>query len=199
MRSSIANPFASEDAHSSYLKGIDLKTGGKRWSSKITVKMSEISKRFFWASVYAMAMALLEAVVVAYLRVLLQISDEHVALGVYVPLEIGREVATIVMLVAVGWLAGRKGLDRWAYGLFAFGLWDIWYYVWMADSLHALLQGRPDWDTLRPQPFQWPLFLVALVLMAAPSLMATWPGRMKVQPSPAKIPINRQQNDRSNI
>ncbi len=237
--------------------------------------MSEISKRFFWVSVYAIAMALLEAVVVAYLRVLLQITDEHVALGSYVSMEIGREVATIVMLVAVGWLAGRRGLDRWAYGFFAFGLWDIWYYVWlkvlinwpdslfdwdilflipvrwwgpvlspiliaslicltavlaivqwergqrlrftparlsgitlggllalyvfMADSLHALLQGRSDWDTLRPQSFQWPFFLVALVLMAAPSLMATWPGRMKVQPSPAKIPINRQQNDRSNI
>jgi hypothetical protein len=215
--------------------------------------MSEISKRLFWVSVYAIAMALLEAVVVAYLRALLQITDEHVALGSYIPLEVGREAATIVMLVAVGWLAGRKGLERWAYGLFAFGLWDIWYYIWLkvlidwpetlldwdilfliplrwwgpvlspvliaslicfvavlavirsergerleitplkvgvvalgsllalyvfiSDSLHALLAGRADWDTLRPAPFQWPLFVMALVLMAVPGLMATWPGR----------------------
>jgi hypothetical protein len=226
--------------------------------------MSEISKRFFWVSVYAIAMALLEAVVVAYLRALLQITDEHVTLGTYIPLEVGREVATIIMLIAVGWLAGRRGADRLAYGLLAFGLWDIWYYVWlkvlinwpdslfdwdilflipvrwwgpilspvliailiclstvlaivklergerlrftlahlgvivlggllalyvfMADSLHALLQGRSDWDTLRPQPFQWPLFLVALVLMAVPSLMATWPGRRAKSTSISKAP-----------
>ncbi|MDD4871500.1 MAG: hypothetical protein PHR77_13165 [Kiritimatiellae bacterium] len=198
-------------------------------------------------------MALLEAVAVAYLRALLRINDSHVALGTYIPMEIGREVATIVMLVAVGWLAGRRRGDRWAYGLFAFGLWDIWYYIWlkvlidwpktllnwdilflipvrwwgpvlspvliamliclitvlavvrwergeslqftparigvislggllalyvfMSDSLHALWQGCPDWDTLRPAPFQWPLFLLALGLMAVPSLMATWSRR----------------------
>jgi hypothetical protein len=221
-------------------------------------------------------MALLEAVVVAYLRALLQITDRHVALGSYIPLEVGREAATIVMLVAVGWLAGRKGLERWAYGLFAFGLWDIWYYIWLkvligwpetlldwdilflipvrwwgpvlspvliasliclvavlavirlergerlrisplkvglvtlgsllalyifiSDSLHALLAGRPDWDTLRPVPFQWPLFVAALVLMAVPSLMAVWPGyKIKTQTSVSKALMKRRQNDRPNI
>ena len=53
-------------------------------------------------------------------------------------------------------------------------------YVFMSDSLYALLQGRSDWDTLRPGPFKWPLFLVALALMALLGLAAIWPGR----PSP---------------
>lgn len=48
-------------------------------------------------------------------------------------------------------------------------------YVFMSDSLHALFQGRSDWATLRPGPFKWPLFLVALVLMALPSLGTVWP------------------------
>ena len=48
-------------------------------------------------------------------------------------------------------------------------------YVFMSDSLAALVQGRTDWATLRPGPFQWPLFLVALALTALPSLMAVWP------------------------
>jgi hypothetical protein len=39
--------------------------------------MGDIGKRFLWVSIYAVAMALLEAVVVAYLRALLQISDEQ--------------------------------------------------------------------------------------------------------------------------
>jgi hypothetical protein len=50
-------------------------------------------------------------------------------------------------------------------------------YVFMSDSLHALLHGWTDWDTLRPGPFKWPLFLVALALMALPGLMAIWPAR----------------------
>ena len=212
-----------------------------------------IGKRFAWVSAYAVAMAFMEAVVVVYIRGLLRITNDHVALGPYVTMETCREAATIVMLAAVGWLAGRRRADRLAYGVFAFGLWDIWYYVWlkvltgwpetllnwdvlfliplrwwgpvlspvliatltcvsavlvvarmergerleislaqagsfvaggllalyvfMSDSLYALLQGRTDWDTLRPEPFKWPLFLVALALMALPSLAALWPGR----------------------
>ena len=213
--------------------------------------MREIGKRFLWVSAYAIAMAFLEAAVVVYIRGLLQITNDHVTLVPYVTMGTWREAATLVMLAAVGWLAGHKRLDRWAYGLFTFGLWDIGYYIWlkvlidwpasllnldtlflipltwwgpviapmliaamvcvvavlavvrmergeptritpariglvalggllalyvfMADSLAALVQGRTDWATLRPGPFQWPLFLVALALMALPSLMAVWP------------------------
>jgi hypothetical protein len=213
--------------------------------------VNSIGKRFFWVSAYAIAMALLEAVVVIYLRDLLHVTEESVVLGEYARIEIWREVATLVMLLAIGWMAGRSGLERLAFGLFAFGLWDIWYYVWlrvfigwpgslfswdvlfliplrwwgpviapvlvaalicvvavlavirlergervqftlsrvaailmggllmlyvfMADALHALLQGQSDWDTLRPEPFKWPLYLLALALMAWPSLRAVWP------------------------
>jgi hypothetical protein len=217
--------------------------------------MNDTGKRFLWVSAYAVAMAFLEVVVV-YIRGLLLITNDHVALGPYVTMETWREAATLVMLVSIGWLAGRQRSDRLAYGLFAFGLWDIWYYIWlkvltgwpetllnwdvlfliplrwwgpvlapvliaalicvvaalavmriergerlgftparwsvaalggllalyvfMSDSLHALLQGRVDWNTLRPEPFKWPLFLVALVLMALPSLAATWPKRNRL-------------------
>ena len=214
--------------------------------------MSRVGKQFLWVSVYAIAMAFLEAVVVAYIRGLLHITDDHVSLGSYVRMEIWREVATVVMLIAVGWIAGSAKLDRWAYGLFAFGLWDIFYYIWlkvlldwprtifdwdtlfliplhwwgpvispvliamlicvtavlavtrlerdglikvppvrvgivvlggllalyvfMSDSLHALLRAQSDWAILRPEPFKWPLFLLALVLMAVPSLITVWPS-----------------------
>ena len=224
--------------------------------------MPDITKRFLWISIYAIAMALFEAVVVVYIRGLLHITNDHVVLGPYVTMELWREAATLVMLVAVGWLAGRRPLERLVYGLFAFGLWDIWYYIWlkvwldwpqtlfdwdtlfllpltwwgpvlspvliavlicasavlamvrlargeglgftptrlgltamgallalyifMSDSLHAFLQGRTDWDTLRPESFQWPLFLIALVLMAWPTLVAVWPWR-KVD-TEARIP-----------
>ena len=76
--------------------------------------MNGTIKRFLWVSAYAMAMAFLEAVVVVYIRGLLQITNDHVMLGLYVTMETWREAATVVMLAAVGWLAGRKRLDRWA-------------------------------------------------------------------------------------
>jgi hypothetical protein len=223
--------------------------------------MNDIAKRFLWVSAYAVAMALLEAAVVVYLRGLLHITNDHVVLGPYVRIEIAREVATMVMLAAVGWLAGRGRAERWAYGLFAFGMWDVWYYIWlkvlvnwpatlldwdvlfliplrwwgpvlspvsiaalicvtavlavsrlgrgqplgitpvragmaalggllalyvfMSDSLHAWMAGRTDWETLRPEPFQWPLFLAALAFMALPSLSAVWPGRGTQAGAPA--------------
>ena len=210
--------------------------------------MNHTAKRFLWVSAYAIAMALLEAVVVAYLRALIEVTDKAVVLGPYLAMELGREVGTLTMLAAVGWLAGRQTNDRLCYGAFAFGLWDIAYYAWlkvlldwpatlldwdilflvplrwwgpvliaalvcvsaalvvvraergnrplitparvgalavggllalyvfMADSLHALLGGRSDWATLRPTSFPWPLFLIALALMAGPSLAMTWPS-----------------------
>jgi hypothetical protein len=217
--------------------------------------MNAIAKRFLWLSAYAIAMAFLEAAVVVYIRGLLHVTNDHVVLGPYVRMETAREAATVVMLVAVGWLAGRRPVERWAYGLFAFGLWDIFYYVWlkvlvgwpetllgwdtlflipltwwgpvlapaliallicvvavlavvrlergerpgitplrvgvgaaggllalyvfMSDSLAAWLRGQTDWATLRPGPFKWPLFLLALALMALPSLAAVWPGRSR--------------------
>ncbi len=231
--------------------------------------MKDTGKRLAWVAIYAVAMALLEAVVVAYIRRLLTVTDDHVSLGPYVRIEIWREAATLAMLIAVGWLAGRRASDRLAYGLFAFGMWDIWYYIWlkalldwpaslldwdilflipvrwwgpvlapmliaallcvtaalavarvargerlgitparvgtislggilamyafMADSLHALLGGRTDWSTLRPEPFRWPLFLLALTLMAIPGLMMAWTGRRSAseggqrEPSVTKI------------
>jgi hypothetical protein len=224
--------------------------------------MNSITKRFVGVSAYAVAMAYLEAAVVVYLRALLGLTDitaVDVSLGPYGPVEIGREATTLVMLAAVGWMVGRHARERWAYGLFAFGLWDIFYYVWlkllinwpasllgwdllfliplpwwgpvlapaliaalicvaavpvvvrmergqrlgitplrlttvmggallalyvfMADAIRAVLAGPVDWDTLRPTSFKWPLFLVALVLMALPTLIATWPRR---------FPLNRR-------
>jgi hypothetical protein len=74
--------------------------------------MNQMGKRILWVSAYAVAMAYLEAAVVVYLRALLRIDLTHVSLGHYFNIEVGREAATIVMLVAVGWAAGRKRARR---------------------------------------------------------------------------------------
>lgn len=81
-------------------------------------------------------MAYLEAAVVVYFQRALKISPGDLfpirnegSLGGLAGIELGREVATMVMLATVGWLAGRSGLERLAWTSVAFGLWDLGYYL----------------------------------------------------------------------
>lgn len=116
------------------------------------------SRRFFWLTLFAIAMAYLEASVVVYLRELyspggftfpLKILPTRIFLT-----ECGREIATILMLIAVGVVAGRNYYSSFAYFLFSFGVWDIFYYVW----LKVLLNWPPSlmtWDVLFLIPVVW--------------------------------------------
>ena len=110
---------------------------------------------------YAAAMAVVEATVVVYLRKLFSLqfaavfTQGHFSFPhAYLRYEQVREGATIVMLLAVGYLAGRGWWQRLAYFLFAFGVWDIGYYI----ALKIML----DWptspatrDLLFLTPTQW--------------------------------------------
>jgi hypothetical protein len=58
------------------------------------------------------------------------------------------------MLVCIGWFAGKNKLQRFAYFNIAFGVWDIFYYVFLYIFL-----GWPEslftWDILFLIPFPW--------------------------------------------
>ena len=107
---------------------------------------------------FSMAMGILESATVVYLRALyyqdgftvaLKIIDQRILLT-----EIVREAATVVMLVAIGLLAGKSWKDRFAYFLISFAVWDIFYYVGLkvfVDWPTTLL----DWDILFLIPFTW--------------------------------------------
>jgi hypothetical protein len=104
-------------------------------------------------TLFAVAMGHLEAVVVVYIRHIMGIvpPPEHLDANIYAQVphwiivsEQGREAATIVMLVTLALLAGRSRLERVATFLFAFGVWDIWYYV----ALKLLLDWPASLQTL---------------------------------------------------
>src|SRR3989304_8047739 len=94
---------------------------------------SESKRRRIWTAVFAVGMGWLEAAVVVYLRLLYSPEGFEYPLrtmpGDVLRLEALREAATIVMLIAVGWLAGRGKLERFGYFMMAFGIWDIVYYI----------------------------------------------------------------------
>ena len=141
--------------------------------------MKPITTRFIWLSIFAVAMALLEAVVVAYIRGLYAKVAPPSPPVSYHTMELWREAATLVMLFAVGWLSGRRWSDRLAYAFFAFGVWDIWYYIWLKVFLDwpaSLL----DWDVLFLLPLPWwgpvlsPVLIALLICLTSLLAVIRW-------------------------
>ncbi len=110
------------------------------------------------ATAFAFAMANVETMIVVYLRRLyypqgfqfpLVIIDAPTFL-----LELAREAATVIMLATFGITAGRTKVGRFGYFMIGFGLWDIFYYVWLKIILNwpaSLL----TWDVLFLIPVPW--------------------------------------------
>ena len=127
--------------------------------------------------IYAAAMAWVESAVVFYLRSMIDRIEPHQPDpfpslgGGFGWVELVREFATLVMLGAVGFLAGRTLRARVGYAVIAFGVWDIGYYVFlkmMCGWPHSLL----DWDVLFLLPMPWWGPVLAPVLISL--LMIFW-------------------------
>lgn len=110
---------------------------------------------------YSIAMALLEAAVVVYMRQLYYPQNPLKLFPLrflqdYDPiLELSREVATVVMILTVALLAERKTLTRsFAAFVYLFGVWDLFYYVWL-KALIDWPRTWLEWDVLFLIPMVW--------------------------------------------
>lgn len=110
---------------------------------------------------FAVAMAYMESAVVVYLQRAIGLTPEELfplrqtdVVGNLVAIEVGRELATLVMLVALGCLVGRRAVDRLAWTAVAFGVWDIFYYVWLWVFI-GWPHGLNTWDVLFLIPVPW--------------------------------------------
>ena len=149
--------------------------------------------RVWNATAFAIAMAYLESTIVVYLRRLYY----HDRGGFDFPLviidtptlwlELGREACTIVMLATVGSAAGRTRVGKFAFFLFLFGVWDIFYYIWLKVFLHwpaSLL----TWDVLFLIPVPWvgPVYApvsVACTMIGMAFVMLQLEARGPVRPA----------------
>ena len=138
--------------------------------------LAETRRRLIWLSIFTVAMAQLEATVVVYLRELFYPEGFEFPLkiirGSIAWIEIGREVSTVVMLVAIAKLAApRDAWRQFAAFLWSFGLWDILYYFWlwvMLDWPSSLL--TTDVLFLIPAPWIGPCLApmtIAAVMMGS--------------------------------
>ncbi len=91
-------------------------------------------KKLTAVTIYSIAMGYLESAVVIYIREMIFGSPTRVfPLSLLEPrlafLETGREAATIAMLAAVSYLAGKDRFERWLMFIYSFAIWDIVYYI----------------------------------------------------------------------
>ena len=101
-------------------------------SNPISISMQSPRVRWLTVAAFAIAMAWVESAVVFYLRTMINRIEPYQPTPLPVAGGIGlaeavRELATLVMLLMVGCLAGRNARTRLAYALVAFGVWDIFY------------------------------------------------------------------------
>lgn len=126
-------------------------------------------RKLFWIIVFSISMALVEAGIVIYLRAIyypegFSFPLEMMATRHFV-VEIGREAATIFMLISVSALIGKKFWEKFAYFLICFGFWDIFYYIWLKIAIGWPL-SLLDWDILFLIPLPWIGPVIAPVTIA---------------------------------
>jgi len=115
-------------------------------------------KTLIWVFVMCIALGMLESAVVIYLR------EIYYPEGFAFPLkamhekmiftEFIRELATLVILFSIALISGENFIQRFAFFIFSFGAWDIFYYIFLKLAINW-----PDsfitWDVLFLIPVTW--------------------------------------------
>jgi hypothetical protein len=141
--------------------------------------------RYVWLWIFGLALGWFEAAVVVYLRALYYPTGFGFPI-VLIPdrmmiIEIVRESASVVLLLAVARLAATRAIERFAVFALIFGVWDIAYYVF----LKLVLGWPPSWATwdvlfLIPAPWLGPVWapcVVSIALIAGGSFILMTPER----------------------
>jgi len=122
-------------------------------------------KRFCIVVVFGVAFAYFEAAVVVYLREIFYPDGftfplTEFGIGIS-PLwrrllitEVGREAASMVLILTAAWLFGRNLQQQSAYFMVIFAIWDIFYYVWLKVLLNWP-DSIMDWDILFLMTIAW--------------------------------------------
>ena len=117
--------------------------------------------KIIWLSIFLIAMAVLESAIVVHLRQIYY--PENITVIFPLPtfsnndfiIELFREAATIIMLLAVAILIEKKNIMKvFDCFVFLFGLWDIFYYVWLKVFINWPLTWG-EWDILFLIPWVW--------------------------------------------
>jgi hypothetical protein len=144
------------------------------------IEKKSLTSKLILLAIFATAMGYFEAAVVVYLRRIFYpdgFSFPLVAIDTdLIAVEIFRELSTIIMLAAVATVSAKRFWERFGVFVYIFGIWDIFYYVWL-----KVILGWPvsllDWDVLFLVPIPWigpviaPCLVSVLMIMVGFYLM----------------------------
>lgn len=156
-------------------------------------RMTSLNNKIFWVAIFSVSMAFLESAVVIYLRELyypegfsfpLKTLSEKIIVT-----ELFREFATLIMMISMAFIVANRKHDRFSWFIFVFGIWDIFYYVFLKIFL-----GWPEtlftWDVLFLLPSTWvgPVIcpIINSMTMIILATMILVPGKKGLKPSIAK-------------
>jgi len=121
-------------------------------------RFTDSGRKYLILGIFAVAMGAFEAIVVIYLRQIYYPQGFEFPLNLFsskmLSIELFREFSTILMIAAVAFLASRDSLKRFAWFLYIFAVWDIFYYIF----LKFLIEWPPSlltWDILFLIPVTW--------------------------------------------
>jgi hypothetical protein len=140
-----------------------------------------VRSRTAWTLLFGATFGWVEGAVVVYLRQLyypdgFDFPLREMATNV-LTVELVREAATLLMLLAVACLAGRRFWERAAFFGIAFGIWDLVYYLVLKVTLGwPVTLGDPDILFLLPLPWVAPVYapVSVAVIMIGAGLAVTW-------------------------
>jgi len=105
--------------------------------------MHRLKSQFFWLTVWGICFGLLEAAFVFYLRrIYYPDGFQFPALLMLDPVmkvELAREAVTVIMLWAAAELTRKTRAGKIAVFMFLFGVWDIFYYIFL-----KIMAGWPE-------------------------------------------------------
>lgn len=135
-----------------------------------------ITSKLIWVTLFSIAMGMLESSVVIYLRELYYPDGFHFPLRetsyTIAITELFRELATLIMLLGIGVLAGKNKQERFAWFIYSFAIWDIFYYMFLYLLISWPL-SLTEWDVLFLLPIMWvgpvwaPILLSLLMISLA--------------------------------
>ena len=126
-------------------------------------------RRYAGLWLFGAALGYFEATIVVYLRQLYYPGGFRFPLREMpvdmLAVEVGREAASLLLLLGVAIAAARSRRERWPVFFLTFGIWDIFYYLFL-----LVLLGWPSspgtWDILFLIPVPWTSPVWAPVLVA---------------------------------
>lgn len=122
-----------------------------------------------WITVFGISVGFMESAVVVYLRELYYPHGFnfplHTMQGRVGLTELLRELATLVILTSIAFLAGTNNRQRLAWFFYTFAIWDIFYYVFLMVLINWP-ESLLTWDILFLLPTTWVGPVIAPVVVS---------------------------------